>query len=567
MKTNIKRRNFLRNSLLATGGILLVPNFISCKDDDIDELPIPENLVEKNFVQGVASFDPTNSQVIIWTRYTTNNTSATLVWQIAKDKNFKDVIRQAEVATDASRDFTVAVEIKDLEAGQKLYYRFVNVKDKATSPVGETLTFNESISEVKLAVASCANFAYGYFNVYEEIKKSDADVVIHLGDYIYEYGENSYGSFRTPEPKGEIISLEDYRTRYRQYRSDEQLKELHRTKPFISVWDDHEVANDTYKDGAENHQEGEGSFTARKQGALKAYSEYLPNMTNLVDNSIIYRNLKIGNLADLIMLDTRIIGRDKQLEYSEFYNTRGEFDSEAFQQAWLNPQRTLLGATQLGWLESELAASNGKWQIIGQQVLMGKMLIPAELLTLLAKLLAEVSSTGSASEETYLLFKTSITELVTIKARMLQNDPTLTEEELTRVKTVLPYNLDAWDGYFMERERVLESFKNKNVVVLAGDTHNAWYSNLTNNSGEKVGVEVATSSVSSPGLEKYLGASAVELEEALKLLIDDLQYGNLSQRGFMELTVTSDSIKTDWNFVDTVTSKEYINNIGKTVTL
>ncbi|MGG6230158.1 alkaline phosphatase D family protein [Tenacibaculum sp. SDUM215027] len=567
MKTNIKRRSFLRNSLLATGGLLLVPNFISCKDDDIDELPIPDNLAEKNFEQGVASFDPTNSQVIIWTRYNTKQTSATLIWQIAKDKNFKDVVRQAEVTTDASRDFTVAVEIKDLDAGQKLYYRFVSADDKATSPVGETLTFSESINEVKLAVASCANFAYGYFNVYEEIKKSDADVVIHLGDYIYEYGENTYGSFRTPEPKGEIISLDDYRTRYRQYRSDEQLKELHRRKPFVCVWDDHEVANDTYKDGAENHQEDEGSFTSRKQSALKAYSEYLPNMTNLVDNSIIYRNLKIGSLVDLIMLDTRIIGRDKQLEYSAFYGENGAFDSAAFQQAWLNPQRTLLGITQLGWLESELAASNSTWQIIGQQVLMGKMLIPAELLTLLAKLLAEVSATGSASEETFNLFKTSITELVTIKTRALQNDPTLTAEEKARIETVLPYNLDAWDGYFMERERILASFKSKNVVVLAGDTHNAWYSDLKDNSGEKVAVEVATSSVSSPGLETYLGASATDLEAALGLLIDDLQYGNLSQRGYMKLTVTAAGIQTDWNFVDTVTNKTYSNSIGKTVTL
>ena len=567
MKTNIKRRSFLRNSLLATGGLLLVPNFISCKDDDIDELPIPDNLAEKNFEQGVASFDPTNSQVIIWTRYNTKQTSATLIWQIAKDKNFKDVVRQAEVTTDASRDFTVAVEIKDLDAGQKLYYRFVSADDKATSPVGETVTFSESINEVKLAVASCANFAYGYFNVYEEIKKSDADVVIHLGDYIYEYGEKTYGSFRTPEPKGEIISLDDYRTRYRQYRSDEQLKELHRRKPFICVWDDHEVANDTYKDGAENHQEDEGSFTSRKQSALKAYSEYLPNMTNLVDNSIIYRNLKIGSLVDLIMLDTRIIGRDKQLEYSAFYGENGAFDSAAFQQAWLNPQRTLLGTTQLGWLESELAASNSTWQIIGQQVLMGKMLIPAELLTLLAKLLAEVSATGSASEETFNLFKTSITELVTIKTRALQNDPTLTAEEKARIETVLPYNLDAWDGYFMERERILASFKSKNVVVLAGDTHNAWYSDLKDNSGEKVAVEVATSSVSSPGLETYLGASATDLEAALGLLIDDLQYGNLSQRGYMKLTVTAAGIQTDWNFVDTVTNKTYSNSIGKTVTL
>ncbi|REH56728.1 alkaline phosphatase D [Tenacibaculum gallaicum] len=567
MKTNIKRRNFLRNSLLVTGGLLLVPNFISCKDDDIDELPIPDNLADKNFEQGVASFDPTNSQVIIWTRYSTQNTSATLVWQLAKDKNFKDVVRQAEVTTDASRDFTVAVEIKDLDAGQKLYYRFVSVDDKATSPVGETLTFSESISEVKLAVASCANFAYGYFNVYEEIKKSDADVVIHLGDYIYEYGENTYGSFRTPEPKGEIISLDDYRIRYRQYRSDEQLKELHRTKPFICVWDDHEVANDTYKDGAENHQENEGSFTSRKQSALKAYSEYLPNMTNLVDNSIIYRNLKIGSLIDLIMLDTRIVGRDKQLEYSAYYDEKGAFDATAFQQAWLNPQRTLLGTTQLGWLESELAASNSTWQIIGQQVLMGKMLVPAELLTLLATVVAEASATGGASEATFNQFKKTITELVTIKTRVLQNDPTLTAEEKARVQTVLPYNLDAWDGYFMERERILASFKSKNVVVLAGDTHNAWYSDLKDNSGEKVAVEVATSSVSSPGLETYLGASATELEGALGLLIDDLQYSNFSQRGYMKLTVTAAGIQTDWNFVDTVTNKTYSNSIGKTVTL
>ena len=567
MKTNIKRRNFLRNSLLVTGGLLLVPNFISCKDDDIDELPIPDNLADKNFEQGVASFDPTNSQVIIWTRYSTKQTSATLIWQIAKDKNFKDVVRQAEVTTDASRDFTVAVEIKDLDAGQKLYYRFVSVDDKATSPVGETLTFSESISEVKLAVASCANFAYGYFNVYEEIKKSDADVVIHLGDYIYEYGEKTYGSFRTPEPKGEIISLDDYRTRYRQYRSDEQLKELHRKKPFICVWDDHEVANDTYKDGAENHQEDEGSFTSRKQSALKAYSEYLPNMTNLVDNSIIYRNLKIGSLVDLIMLDTRIVGRDKQLEYSAYYDEKGAFDAAAFQQAWLNPQRTLLGTTQLGWLESELAASNSTWQIIGQQVLMGKMLVPAELLTLLATVVAEASATGGASEATFNQFKKTITELVTIKTRVLQNDPTLTAEEKARVQTVLPYNLDAWDGYFMERERILASFKSKNVVVLAGDTHNAWYSDLKDNSGEKVAVEVATSSVSSPGLETYLGTSATELEGALGLLIDDLQYSNFSQRGYMKLTVTAAGIQTDWNYVDTVTNKTYSNSIGKTVTL
>lgn len=567
MKTNIKRRNFLKNSLLATGGLLLAPNFISCIDDKIIVQPIPDNLDEKNFDHGVASFDPTNTQVIIWTRYATQKSVITLLWQLAKDVDFKEVVRQSKVSTDASRDFTVAIEIKDLEAGQKLYYRFINIADKTTSPVGETLTFKENINEVKLAVTSCANYAYGYFNVYEEIKKSNADVVVHLGDYIYEYGENTYGSFRTPEPKGEIIALDEYRARYKQYRSDEQLKELHRVKPFICVWDDHEVSNDTYKDGAQNHQGNEGSFEIRKQNALKAYSEYLPNTTNLADHSIIYRNLKMGGLVDLIMLDTRIIGRDKQLEYADFYNANGTFDSAAFQQAWLSPERTLLGTTQKTWLEGQLATSTGKWQVIGQQVLMGKMLMPAELLPILAKILAEVATTGSASAATFSLFKTTLTELVTIKSRVLQSDPTLTQQEIARVTTVLPYNLDAWDGYFMERERVFASFKNKNVIVLAGDTHNAWQNNLTDNSKTPVGVEIATSSVSSPGLETYLGSSSAELEQALQLLINDLQYCNLSQRGFVKLTITQGSVISEWNYVDTVSNKLYTNSIGKTVTL
>lgn len=567
MKTNIKRRNFLKNSLLAAGGIVLVPNFISCKDDEPYIDPIPTDIIVKNFNEGVASFDPTNTQVIIWTRYTSNKPSVSLIWQLSKDANFNNILRTSKVATDASRDYTVAIEIKDLDSGQKLYYRFINVEDKAVSQTGETVTFSNSPEKVTMAVTSCANFAYGYFNVYEEILKSDSEVVIHLGDYIYEYGENTYGAFRTPNPKGEIISLEDYRMRYKQYRSDEQLKELHRAKPFICVWDDHEVSNDAYKNGAQNHQDNEGSYELRKQNALKAYSEYLPNTTNIVNASIIYRNLKIGNLIDLIMLDTRIIGRDKQLEYADYYDTAGNFDSTAFQQAWLDPNRTLLGETQRSWLENQLATSSSKWQIIGQQVLMGKMLMPAELLPILARVLVEVSATGSASEATYTLFKTKLTELIAIKTRVLQNDSSLTSEELARIQTVLPYNLDAWDGYYLERERIFSSFKDKNVVVLAGDTHNAWYSTLTNNSGETMGIELATSSVSSPGLEKYLGATSTELEQALQLLINDLQYCNLSERGFMKLNITLAGITSQWNYVSTVESKTYHSSIGKTITL
>ncbi|WP_299710049.1 alkaline phosphatase D family protein [uncultured Tenacibaculum sp.] len=552
MATNLKRRSFLKNSLLVTSGLIFAPNFISCDSDpDVITDPIPSDTTEKNFDLGVASFDPTNSQVIIWTRYSTTNPTAKLIWQLAKDKEFTQLFRQGEVETNASRDFTVAIEVKDLDENLKLYYRFVNVNDKATSPIGETLTFGANTAEIKLAVASCSNHAYGYFNVYEAIKQSDADVVVHLGDYIYEYGEDTYGSFRDPDPIGEIISLDDYRKRYRLYRSDAQLKELHQKKPFICVWDDHEVTNDAYIDGAENHQDNEGDYQDRKRSALQAYSEYLPNTTNLIDNSIIYRKLQLGNLIDLVMLDTRIVGRDKQLEYANYTIATG-FDAVAFQQAWLDPSRTLLGAQQKAWFKSEIEASSSAWQIIGQQVLMGKMLIPAELITLF----------GSPQ------FQVALGELVQIKTRLLQNDTTLTAEEIARVKTVIPYNLDAWDGYYAEREEILETFRDKKVVVLAGDTHNAWQSNLMTATGEKVGDELATSSVSSPGFESFVGPQgAVQLGGALQLLIDDLNFANLVDRGFMKLTVTSGAVKTDWTYVDTVTETTFSTSVKNTLTL
>ena len=552
MAHNIKRRNFLKNSLLATGGIILAPNFISCSNNanEITSI-IPSNLSDQHFNQGVASFDPTNSQVIIWSRYTTTQPSVKIVWQLAKDATFKNLIRQGEVTTDASRDYTLAVEIKDLEENLKLFYRFINIEEASTSPIGETLTFGNNTTEVKLAVASCANHAAGYFNVYEAMKNSDADLVVHLGDYIYEYGENTYGSFRKPEPIGEIVTLEDYRTRYRQYRSENQLKDLHQRKPFVCVWDDHEVTNDVYKNGAENHQPEEGDFQVRKTSALQAYSEYLPNITNLTDNTIIYRSLKIGNLVDLTMLDTRVVGRDKQLDYVDYTSASG-FDIPAFQNDWLNPSRTILGSQQKKWFKNEMANASSQWQIIGQQVLMGKMLIPAELLT----------AFGSPT------FQTTLVELVQIKTRLLQGDTSLTPKEIARVKTVIPYNLDAWDGYFMEREEVLATFKDKKVIVLAGDTHNTWQSDLITASGDKVGDEVATSSVSSPGFESFVGTEgAVQLGKALELLIDDLKHANLSDRGFMKLTINNSSVTTDWNYVDTITEKVFSLSTKKTVTI
>ena len=579
MKKQFNRRSFLKRSLLATGGMLLVPNFISCSNDDdlVDEFQIPDDLNETNFDSGVASFDPTQSQVIIWTRYTTNLPSVSLMWQLARDSNFEDVVRSGKVVTDGSRDFTVAVEVQNLESNQKLYYRFANVQDVSVSVIGETITLPRgSVNEVRLGVTSCANFAAGLFNVYNAMANSDIDLVIHLGDYIYEYGENEYGTNvfteplgRTHSPVQETISLDDYRRRYKQYRGDEDLKLLHQRKPFICVWDDHEIANDTYKEGAENHQESEGDFESRKQNALKAYSEYLPAKTN--DISIIYRSFQIGNLVNLVMLDTRLIGRDKQLNLGSYVDANtGSFDLAAFQYDWLKPDRTLLGSTQRNWLLNEIGGNAAEWQVIGQQVLMGKMYIPAELVFLFATLIAEMDATGEVSQTTMATFHQRLTELSELKTRAEGNDSTLTTKELARINTVLPYNLDAWDGYPVEREMLLESFANKKVVVLAGDTHNAWYNDIVSNSGNVSIKEFATASVTSPGFEKYIGTNPIIVsgfQYAIKLLIDGLNYLNAAKRGYMKVTFTQGTANSEWIFLDTVFSQEYVETTGFVATV
>jgi alkaline phosphatase D len=358
------------------------------------------------------------------------------------------VVVSQSVEVDTNSDNTVHVDVSKLTSNTKYYYRFRSEKTKSVSVTGETKTLPAAgeATQVKLAVVSCANFQAGLFNVYGAVAESDADVVVHLGDYIYEYQAGGYGTNtstaslnRAHKPAGEILKVADYRERYRQYRSDEQLQKAHQLKPFICVWDDHEIANDAYKDGAENHQANEGDFAIRKLSAIQVWHEYLP--ARVQDNAKIYRNFEIAGFVNLMMLDTRIIGRDKQLSYTDYLTPTG-LNSAKFLTDWQNPQRSILGQEQKNWLISKMNASNSKWQVLGNQVLMGKMFIPAEQLLLTAQI-----ASGTTDPAVFAQYNKIATELVVIKTRMLQNDPTLTTAEKARVQTVLPYNLDAWDGY------------------------------------------------------------------------------------------------------------------------
>jgi len=577
----INRRRFLKNSLLAAGGIFIAPLIESCTDNDFNDANenAPSDLKNAGFESGVASFDPTAGGIIIWTRYSTG-IDAEITWEISKNSNFSEVLRRGKAAATSVNDFTVAVDVQNIPSNTKFYYRFYNITTKEASVVGETLTLpskTDTVNEVKMAVVSCSNFPAGLFNVYGAIAQSEADVVVHLGDYIYEYAPGQYGTNpytnqlgRAHKPAKEILSLNDYRERYRQYRGDKNLQLLHQKKPFICVWDDHEFANDTYKSGAENHQPNEGDFQARKMAAFQAYSEYIPLKTG--KDLKIYRSFQFGNIVSLHMMDTRVIARDKQMEYSDYLDNAGNFNQAQFTADFLSTNRKLIGSEQMSWLSSQINGSTAKWQVLGQQILMTKMMVPAELLMLLNQILAEIKQHGSAQPATMLALQTTITQLIVLKTRYKQQDPTLTPQEIARITTTLPYNLDAWDGYFMEREHLYSLLAGKKVVVLAGDTHNAWLGTLKDTQGNHIGTELACSSVSSPGLEGYLGISsdptkAIELAQAFSMLIDDLDYANLYKRGYLHVKFTSGNSLAEWRFVDNIISDTYNTVTEKTYTI
>ncbi|MGB6137150.1 MAG: alkaline phosphatase D family protein [Shewanella sp.] len=570
MKRFVTRRDFLAMSAKGVGAVVVSYGLMGCHSDD-------DETISGQFLQGVASGDPAADAVILWTRVTPDKPGdITVSWEVATDSDFTDVVTNGQTVTNDSRDYTVKIDAVGLVAGQQYFYRF-KAGDNV-SVVGKTRTLPQgSVDSVKFAVMSCANFPAGYFNVYEmAAQRDDLDAVVHLGDYLYEYARGEYASDnaaalgREVLPEGELFLLADYRTRYSQYRSDASLQKLHASVPFITVWDDHEVANDTWKEGAENHNDDEGDFDQRKAAALQAYFEWLPiRPWSEGNHEEIYRSFNFGNLVDLHMLDTRVLARDKQLDYSDYIDpTTGAFDSSNFSAAVTDLNRSMLGQTQLLWLQQTLLQSTAKWQVLGQQVLMGKMLLPAAIATQQMSIpqfaqlagIAQLAGRAQAGDTTL-----TAEELAYLQA----NQDKLTPEVVALLQLPsIPYNLDAWDGYAYEREVIYATAKSlkHNLVVIAGDTHNAWANELTDSNGDTVGVEFATSSVSSPGLEYYLGLSDAEMpvtEAAIVDLVSDLKYANLKDRGYLLLSFTADEVRGDWQYVDTILDKSFTSLVAR----
>ncbi|CAN5256479.1 hypothetical protein BH09BAC1_BH09BAC1_26670 [soil metagenome] len=313
------------------------------------------------FYHGVASGDPLNNAVIIWTRVTTPDTgSISGNWFVATDTLFANTIQSGQFTTNASKDFTVKIDVQTLQPNSFYYYRFEY--DGRFSLTGRTKTApTGNVSNLRFAVVSCADYENGYYNAYEHLMhRNDFDALIHLGDYIYEYGVGTNIPGREHEPANEIITLSDYRGRFSHYHLDAQLRGLHQNFPFITIWDDHESANNSWSGGAQNHTPGtEGNWADRLNNSKTAYFEWMPIRDQAAPNQFRgYRKIRYGNLMDLIIMDTRIDGREEQTTDNATLT---------------DPNRHLIGPEQLTWLSTQLKDSTTQWKVLAQQVMIAPL--------------------------------------------------------------------------------------------------------------------------------------------------------------------------------------------------
>ncbi len=527
---------------------------------------------EPAFQYGVASGDPLADRVILWThaRYPSSADPVVLRWQVAEDAGFARIVASGTVSASAATGHTAKADATGLAPGREYFYRFS--AGGTRSAVGSTRTLPANATEVKLAVLSCSNYPAGFFNVYAEVARSDAQFALHLGDYIYEYDAAGFASAgaaalgRSSQPAHELLTLDDYRARHAQYKSDADSKTLHARMPMIAVWDDHEVANDAFKDGAENHDAAsEGSWAARRAAALQAYHEWMPIRSG-ADLGRIYRSFDFGGLLSLHMLDTRLLGRDAQIDIAALAGLAGPAAQAAATAAFSSPTRQLLGSEQAAWLTAQMAASTATWQVLGQQVLTARMEFPVSVLAALntSDTSPAAQAAGAAAVNDYLTAKATPAGLRTPAQAALMNPAQ---------NPLLGYNLDAWDGYLAARETLLGTALQlgKKLVTLAGDTHNAWHADLSLKglanpalAGVKVGEEFATSSVSSPGLESFLALPSAQVKAIFEGVVDDLHWMDPSQRGYLKMSFTPTQARGDWFFVDTITRRSYTASLGRT---
>jgi alkaline phosphatase D len=513
------------------------------------------------FEHGVASGDPGLTYVILWTRVTPKQQPAgdiDVVLEIAADPDFKTIVTSSRgLRARASRDWTVKHDLdgQGLQPATEYWYRFK--ANGVTSPVGRTRTLPKGATkDVVLAVTSCSLHPNGYFNAYDAIAKLDrVDAVLHLGDYIYEYGgaAGDYGmnspvaKTRIPEPVHEIVTLADYRARHAQYKTDPALQAAHARAPWIVVWDDHETANDSWIGGAENHNpKTEGDWAARKAAALKAYYEWMPirdaGAQTLPEAA--WRDFQFGDVASLLMVETRLTGRTEQLDYDTAMPlVEGKPDMAAFTAKWKDPAHRMMGEKQEQWLASQVGASTKAgtaWQVLGNQVVMARVAPP------------DLKKTMGAEA-----FEGLLAKLPEYARKRVAQSVAMSAYDI-------PSNLDAWDGYPADRQRVYDilTAAKARPIVLAGDSHMFWVNELWNDAGDKrVAAEFGATSVTSPGYGDIL--PGVPLGEAFAQRNKEVKYAHPSAKGYLLLTLEHGKATGELIAVSTILDTQYETSVLK----
>jgi alkaline phosphatase D len=456
------------------------------------------------FQHGVASGDPLLNRVIIWTRVTPvgNEEVVSVDWFVSDEPTMTRILQRGVTSTNPGFDYTVKVDVTRLDPNKTYYYRFA-VRGEL-SPIGRTKTLPVgAVDRARLAVVSCSNLPYGFFNAYRLIaQRSDLDAVLHLGDYIYEYANKVYGdgttTGRIPNPDKETVTLSDYRARYAQYRRDPDLQEAHRQHPWIIVWDDHESTNDSWVGGAENHQPlTEGEWSTRRALATQAWFEWQPVRENPYADGQIYRNFRFGNLMDLAMLDTRLEGRGEQAR-----NVAGLVD----------PGRALISAEQEAWFFQQLNQSQARgtrWRFVGQQVMMGQL----------------VGTEGPLNFDSWDGYPVT-------RGRFLQN---------------------------------LAANQVNNTVILTGDIHSSWGNEVAANpfapSYRAQAVEFVTPAVTSPGIDDR--AQATGFQQQIQATHPHVKYVELFRRGYLLLDLDRDRVQGEWYHVRTIAERSTDADLGR----
>ena len=492
--------------------IIFLMSFVvlSCAEKKVAELLLENTDQHKKssmapFYHNVASGDPDQTSVVIWTRVTPSQVedSISVHWFVSSDEGFQEVVQQGLFVTGPHRDYTVKVLVDDLSPGAKYYYRFKVADD--FSPTGMTRTAPDDGESLKFAVASCSNYEWGYFNAYRAIaEQDDLAAVLHLGDYIYEYGIGRYGDTsigRLNIPPHEIVSLQDYRDRYALYRLDEDLQAAHQRHPFITIWDDHEITNNSYKTGAQNHQDDEGSYETRKSIARQVYYEWMP--IREMDHH--YRHFPFGKLADVIMLDERLEARSQQAD-------------SLTDPRYLDPAQAMIGPSQLQWFSDHLNNSTAKWKLIGNQVIFSSL-----------DWGRPDFSRNLDAWDGYPVEQKKVADI--IKNNEIENVVFLTGD--THSSWAFEVTLDPHGEY---------------------QNHGAF------------AIELGTTSINSANTDENNPVDTAIHRENRAMnpaLNPHLKYSNMRDHGFILLTVTEDKLVGDFIFVETVKTKNSNYKVGK----